>query len=588
MSPESSFSVSWPKLPGPGVTQPPRTSRAALDVRLERLRSQANAFARLAAAEKATLLREVGLRFAAHAERMVELGCAAKGIDPKLPVAGEEWFSTVAISLRALRLFANALAEVATRGAPALSFLSSDGETRVRLTPHELYDRAIFMGWSCEAWMAPGASPDSIRGAQARFYAEREPEGHVVLVLGAGNVGSISVLDVLYHSFVEGGVCLLKMSPVNAYLGPLYEDAFKPLIDRGFLAMAYGGAEEGEYLVYHPLVEAVHVTGSADTHDRIVWGPPGPERDARKRASQPLLERRVTSELGNVSPVLVVPAHYDARELDALAHNVAGMVMHNASFNCNAAKMIVTAASWPQREAFLERLGSLFASNRPRPSYYPGAESRFEQLLADVPRAQIRQYGEGVVGALPWTLVRDLSPSSASPLFRVEPFCSIVSETALPVRDVEAFLAAAPTFANDELWGTLNVMLIAPRSVTDQPELALLLERAVTELNYGTVGVNVWPAVGFGLGLPPWGGAPGGTLSDVQSGIGWGHNAALLDDVRKVVVRGPLLGFPRPFWYPGNAQLRELGQSLAAMEAAPSLPRLLRTAWVASRASSSR
>ena len=36
--------------------------------------------------------------------------------------------------------------------------------------------------------------------------------------------------------------------------------------------------------------------------------------------------------------------------------NVAGMVVNNGSFNCNAAKMLVTSKSWPQREEFLRVL----------------------------------------------------------------------------------------------------------------------------------------------------------------------------------------------------------------------------------------
>jgi len=107
--------------------------------------------------------------------------------------------------------------------------------------------------------------------------------------------------------FNEGKVCLLKMHPVNAYLGPFIEDAFADAIRAGFLAVAYGGAEVGGYLAQHPGVDEVHVTGSARTHDAIVWGA---DREGRVRMLDPVLKKPITSELGNISPVIVVPGPY--------------------------------------------------------------------------------------------------------------------------------------------------------------------------------------------------------------------------------------------------------------------------------------
>jgi acyl-CoA reductase-like NAD-dependent aldehyde dehydrogenase len=131
--------------------------------------------------------------------------------------------------------------------------------------------------------------------------------GKVALVLGAGNIASIAPLDVLYKLIAEGQVCLLKMNPVNDYLGPFLEEAFRSLIAQGFVRIAYGGADVGAWLANHALVEEIHITGSARTHDAIVFGG-GSEGAARKAKDEPVNRRRVTSELGNVSPTIVVPA----------------------------------------------------------------------------------------------------------------------------------------------------------------------------------------------------------------------------------------------------------------------------------------
>ena len=49
------------------------------------------------------------------------------------------------------------------------------------------------------------------------------------------------------------------------------------LVLSGFLRIVYGGADVGEYLCQHPAVDDIHISGSDKTHDRIVWGAPGPE-----------------------------------------------------------------------------------------------------------------------------------------------------------------------------------------------------------------------------------------------------------------------------------------------------------------------
>lgn len=578
----STSSTSHAQVPGPSA---PETSQ--LDTVLYRLRERASAFARLSPVKKADLLREVRQRFFDLSERMVELANRHKSVAPDSSAAGEEWFSGPAISLRALRLFEASLRDVASRGAPRISDeqrgLTAHGGSYVTLSPRDGYDALLFRGWRAEAWLEPHVKLNEISLHQARFYRNPAPEGHLVVVLGAGNVGSISVLDVLYHSFVEGGVCLLKMSPVNEYLRPFYERAFAPLIELDYLAITSGGGDVGGYLVNHPAVDAIHVTGSVETHDRIVWGV-GAEAEQRRREDRPLTQKRVTSELGNVSPVLIVPAEYSDAELTAAARNVAGMFVHNASFNCNAAKLLVTAQNWPQRAQFLDRIESVLRATPPRVAYYPGAQQRYEQLLGGMAGGRVERIGPSSGGMLPWTLVRNLAPSSNAAVFSVEPFCPILSEVAMPCGDALEFLQSAVAFVNERVWGTLNVMLLAPARVEQDVSLSRELERAIKELRYGTVSVNVWPAVGYGLATPPWGGYPGATLRDVQSGLGWGHNALMLEHVEKVVLRGPLRLLPAPFWEPGHAHLVDLGRALASNEAEPKPSGVLRAAWAAIRA----
>ena len=67
-------------------------------------------------------------------------------------------------------------------------------------------------------------------------------------------------------------------------------------------------------------------------------------------------------------------------------------------------------------------------------------------------------------GAIPWTLLSGLDPAdTGEPAFRTEPFCALISETAVGSEDPLEYLAAAVAFANQRLWGTLSATLLAPR-----------------------------------------------------------------------------------------------------------------------------
>lgn len=567
---------------------PKDTGFPELEQALVVLKERATPFARAPLADKVAWLREMGSRFRELSPRLVAAACKSKGVAVGSPLEGEEWVAGPVPIIRHLKQLADSLDQVRRAGAPKIDAgrvsFTAQGRTAVEMTPHEWYDGLLYAPFRAKTWLSSDVDGTLLREVQAHFYKRSDPEGRVALVLGAGNVASIPVLDVIYKCFVEGSVCVLKMSPVNAYLGPLFELAMAPLISRGFLRIVYGGPEVGAYLVAHAAIDELHVTGSLETHDRIVWGPAGPEREARKKQGTPLFDKPVTSELGNISPVLLVPGKYSNAELDTMARGLAGMVVQNASFNCNAAKMLITPNGFHQREPLLARLEAELAKIPTRLAYYPGAEARYASLTQDADH--VTRIGDAGDGRLPWTLITELDPRSSAPQFSVEPFCSILSEVSVGSADPVEFLASATEFANERLWGTLNAMLYVTPHTEHDSTLSRALENALAELRYGTVALNHWPAAGYALGTAPWGGHPSVTLADVQSGSGWVHNSLLFDAnvIDKTVQRGPLRSFPPPPYFPGHRSLQHLGRALADFEAAPSATGLAKVGYFALRA----
>ena len=402
------------------------TSLRQLDEMVARLREAAPGFARLSISERIALAQSMQAGYLRIARRSVETACAVKGISADSPVAGEEWATGPWSVVRHLRLIIESLRSIERTGTTAVGSVgrNADGRLTVRVFPANRIDGVLFSGQTVDVHMLPGVTEESLEATRASFYKGGMHEGNTVLVLGAGNIASIPAMDVVTKLFNEGSVCLLKMNPVNAYIGPFIEEAFAKAIARGLLAVAYGGVEEGAYLAQHRGVDEIHLTGSAGTYDSIVWGPPGPERDARKARNQPLLTKRVTAELGNVSPVLVVPGPYSDKELAFRAENIAGAVTCNASFLCNSAKMLITPKAWGQRRALLGALERILGDVPPRKAYYPGADQRWQRLAGA--RDQVRTMGPRPRGNYPgpfspgWmpaTRVKRRSPPSPSAPF---------------------------------------------------------------------------------------------------------------------------------------------------------------------------
>jgi aldehyde dehydrogenase (NAD(P)+) len=120
-------------------------------------------------------------------------------------------------------------------------------------------------------------------------------------------------------------------------------------------------------------------------------------------------------------------------------------------------------------------------------------------------------------------------------------------------------------------------MLYLPSALEGDPSVEAAVGRAVDELRYGTVAINYWPAIGYGTGTPPWGGHPSSTLADAQSGIGFVHNALMLEHIQKAVLRGPLRSFPKQFYYPSFRQIDQVARGLFEFESTGRVLPLLRT-----------
>ena len=584
-------------MPIPPRPEPSPTPEPELDAALETLRQQAPEWASTPIEGRLELLKQLRAGFLDVAEEWADACARAEGLRPGTPRAGEEWLVGPYLIQRNLRLLEEALEDIRVHGRPRIpgpvrTRAGSEGEqVTAEVFPASLWDKVMFPGVTAEVWMEPGLHAEDLANTQARAYrplpasaeeatgadADGVPLAGVALVLGAGNVSSIGPTDALYKFFVENRVVIYKMHPVNAYLGPLMVRACQSLVDGGFLRVVYGGAEVGDYLCTHENVDEIHITGSDKTVEAIAFGT-GEEAERRKAEKNPRIDKTFTAELGNVSALIVVPGPWDDRDFAYQAENIASSLTNNAGFNCNATRVIVQHAGWEGRGRLLDGVRGAFEATRARDAYYPGADDRYGRFLEAHPNAET--LGEAGEDQLPWTLIPDLSPDAEGEIcYSMEAFCGLTSETALEAADAAEFLDRAVDFANDKLWGTLNVTLVIhPKSLRD-PATQAAFERALANLRFGTVSVNHWAGVCFGLMTSTWGAFPGHDLYHIESGFGVVHNTLMFGRPQKTVVRAPFRAWPKPPWFSNHASAHKLGRALTEFEAHPSVWKLPEITW---------
>ncbi|MBW4031009.1 MAG: aldehyde dehydrogenase family protein, partial [Acidobacteria bacterium] len=519
--------------------------RRALDAAVSALGQSAPRWAATSPGQRARMLARAIADTHGVGYEWNEAACRAKGLDPQGPDGGEELLAGVGMFVRLMSAYRHSLLDIARRGRPRYPGRvrhRAGNRLAVPVLPASLLDRILFFGDRAEVWMEPGVNEEELRANQAAVYARPWEHAGVVLVLGAGNVASLAPRDVVHQLMGEGRVVILKANPVNEYLVEYWRRALAVFIEAGVVHIVTGGADVGDYLAHHPGIDAVHLTGAAATYDAVVFGPAG------SGANPPRLTKPVTAELGNVSPVIIVPGPWTRREIEYQAAHVATMMVNNAGFNCLTPRVIVTHSGWTQREEFLEALERVLATVPPRRAYYPGAVARRDRFLAVHPDA--RQIGQVTPGTMAWTLVRDVDAANVEdPCFRDEAFCALTSETSIDAASPEDFVRRAVDFCNDVLHGTLSLtVLISPRTLR-RAAMGAALDRALADLRYGTIGVNVWHGLGIMVATTPWGAYPGHVATDIQSGVGVVGNTFMLARSQKAVVRGPFVARPTPPWF---------------------------------------
>jgi acyl-CoA reductase-like NAD-dependent aldehyde dehydrogenase len=537
---------------------------------LDRLVAGAATFAAIDRDDRGALARRTAVATAAVADAWAATALAIKHATGATGAALAEEIATGPMAtIRLCLLHARAEADIARDGRPQAAAppkLLHPGRRTVGGTPAplvgidvlpargpsgSLHDATIFGGVRATVRCVDPGGLTAFDRSWRREVEERPRTGGVAVVLGAGNVTGLAPADALAQIFEHGRAVLLKLHPLHEPLEPVLRTALAPLVDAGLLAIVSGGADTARAAIAAPQATHVHVTGGLATYEAILWGGPRPA-DPHAR---PHPRTTITCELGNVTPWFILPGRYSRAALAFQADQVSASIVNNTSFNCIATKVLVTCRSWDQREEFLALVRRRLESVPPRPAWYPAATRTWEEATG--------QSAPGD-GTLPWWMACDVDPASDDRLLRREWFVPVVAEVPLAAASLAEFAGRSLEFAH-RLPGSLAAAVTVPDGLSTADRQHA--EQVVDHLAFGVVAVNGWAALAYALGNVPWGGFPGGTLTDPKSGLGFVHDPLLLPLVHNSVIRCPLSAMLRPAWFPWHGSGARLARGVVDLYA---------------------
>ena len=478
---------------------------------------------------------------------------------------GEEWIGGPFSCIYALQYFIDYL-----QNDDGLDVTKFDESTKsYKVFPTKNIEKLLFPFLEGEIRFGKNLNFNQIneyRGFANRFN-NNKPK--ITLILGAGNVSSIPVLDALFHMIAHKSVIYIKLNPVNDYLLPIFTQVFEPFISRGFMIITEGDMEASKYLTEHEGFQQIHLTGSNYTYENIVYGRTLSDKERSLKTLPKINKKPITTELGNVTPIIVHPGNWSRAEIRHQAKKIVTAKLNNSGFNCIAAQVIILPKNWKHTDKLKRDIKYYLKKVGDTTSYYPGASENLNDLVQTENYDQINNLS----CSTPF-LVSDLNLEKE--YANKEVWSTALYFQELPYSTYENFCSKAVDYVNNHLWGNLGVTVLIKnhKKKTNQG----ILNTYIEELKYGTVAINEWSALGFVIPTLPWGGYPGNKDNDIQSGQGYVHNALLFESPQKGIVysRFRLSPLIDPPWFVTNRKAHRIFKHLTYYQATKSKINLIK------------
>ena len=468
----------------------------------------------------------------------------------KTPAEGEEWLGGPFAAVLATQYYIDTL-----QSNEDLSLKSyNKEENSYKVFPNKFIERLTFPFIDAKVYFNKSMSFDDInkfRGFSKRY----DIDPSITLVLGAGNFSSIPYLDVLYHLITRRSVILLKLNPVNDYLKPVFEKVFQNFIERGYVIVSTGNVDESKYMANHQGVDHIHLTGSDKTFEEIVYGRQLNDKERKLKYLAKLNTKNISSELGNVTPIIIHPGNWSTSDIKYQARKIVTGKLNNNGFNCIAAQVVVLPDGWGQTDTLIKYIKFYMNKAEDRKAYYPESIERLNKLEKDKAYERVNK-----LSCVTPHLTREIKAYNKYELDEV--WSSALYFKRIAYSSSEDFSNKAIDYCNNDLWGNLGVSVIMKDH--DKNLNSDILENYIEKLEYGTVAINEWAAIGYIIPQLPWGGFPGNKDNDIQSGKSIVHNSMLFESPLKGVVQTKfrISKIIDPPWFITNRKSRRLFKNL--------------------------
>ena len=539
-------------------------SKIDIDRNISKLRVNSTEFLNLDESTLVTMLEQVIENIKTISYYWATLSSEKKGILSKSK-EGEEWIGGPFACIFAIQYFIETIQNKDDLDKSKYD----DTDKSYKVFPTKNIEKLLFPFLEGEIRFAKNLNFNQIN--EYRGFANRfeKIEPKITLVLGAGNVSSIPVLDALFHMIAYKSVIYLKLNPVNDYLLPIFTQVFEPFITRGFMIITQGDMQASKYLTQHDAFQQIHLTGSNYTYENIVYGKVLSDKERSLKTYPKINKKPITSELGNVTPIIVHPGNWSRSEIRHQAKKIVTAKLNNSGFNCIAAQVIVLPKDWRHTQKLKNDIKHYLKKVGDTTSYYPGSSENLNELIDTNNYEQINN----LTCSTPFLLADlDLEKEYGNK----EVWSTALYFKELSFSSYEDFAVKAIDYVNNELWGNLGVTVLIKNFKKGTNKL--ILKNYVDELKYGTVAINEWSALGFVIPSLPWGGYPGNRNNDIQSGQGYVHNSNLFESPQKGIVYSKFRISPLidPPWFITNRKAHRIFKHLTYYQATKSKINLIK------------
>lgn len=519
-----------------------------VDRNISKLRLHSKAFSEVTNKELATMFEQSLQNLKSIAYFWATIGADNKGVKESI-AEGEEWLGGPFASTLGLQYYIDYL----LKNNDSLINESEIIDNKINIFPTKNIEKLLFPFITADLHFNNNMTKTDI--LETRGFGNRLgfTKG-ITLILGAGNVSSIPLLDTIYDMVVNRHTILLKLNPVNEYLKPVFEKVFENFIEKGFLIVTQGDIDISKYMTEHSGITNMHLTGSDKTYENIVYGHTLTENEKGKKTLKKINKKSFTTELGNVTPFIIHPGKWSSSEIKYQARKIVTAKLNNNGFNCISAQIVVLPKTWKHTPALVSEIKKQLKKESDRLAYYPNSSEKLQSLRSDKRYTQ-----ENDESCATPHLTKDLELNDHYE--NNEVWSSTLFFKYLESEDEEDFANKAILYANEDLWGNLGVSVLLKNHNSKRNKN--ILSKYVEKLKYGTVAINEWSALGFIIPTMPWGGFPGNKDSDIQSGQGYVHNAFFFESPQKGVLYSKFkLPFVDPVWFTSNKKGKKIFKNL--------------------------